>query len=395
MLESQSILFQAFAGLGGTVVRKIAARQKIKLLKLISRRKRKREHRPTAADNAGLTAAAKAKFSTIRTKLPEIAHDTNRYPEHFAFIPPKIFSFSKNYEETLAFIMDFKRYFSQKSKVKCEDGLLRRAYADFAEIEQIEPGAGLVLAAEIHRFAQVRGTPTQVHDHLWAESVRDYFLDAGLFDLLHIDPKAITTKSPSENRRSTLKFTSGKTSQGQDVKNLITSLQSLAGHSVGPRPMVYSAIAEALANVSHAYPQWFRTWPYRTSHQWWASGFWSPSSKTVGLQLYDQGAGIPATLPRRDYWPKLLRMKLLDRESTPAGRIVAAMEYGRTSTGQAGRGKGLAEMAEWIESTGSGFLRIMSGGGEVTYRPGRKISKRNFHAPFCGTLVQWEVSVDG
>lgn len=114
-------------------------------------------------------------------------------------------------------------------------------------------------------------------------------------------------------------------------------------------------------------------------------------SKTVGLQLYDQGAGIPATLPKQTYFPRLLRK--FDPEGSDAGLIAAAMEYGRTSTGQKGRGKGLAEMTDWIESSKSGFLKILSGAGEVTYRPGRKITRRNYNAPFCGTLVQWELTL--
>ena len=185
---------------------------------------------------------------------------------------------------------------------------------------------------------------------------------------------------------------SKRLAQGSDAKALLDRLQTLAGQSIGTRSTVYIAIAEALANVRHAYPEWFRTWPYRTSHRWWASGFWEPTRKTVGLQLYDQGAGIPGTLPRQTYFLRLLER--LSPERTDAGLIAAAMEYGRTSTGQAGRGKGLAEMADWIESSGSGFLRILSRAGEVTYRPGRKLERRNLNAEFGGTLVQWELTLD-
>ncbi|WP_158703121.1 hypothetical protein [Allosphingosinicella vermicomposti] len=372
-------------------MKKLAQVQKIRIIKINAKRMRKRLRRPSAAYNAGHTAEAKAQFQGLRAKLPETRIEHERHPGTFSFLPPKVFSFSENYEETFAFILDFRRYFSQRGKQLCDDGIRRRAYAEFAEIEKIGPGAGLVLAAETHRFAQTRGKPARIEDHLWAENVRDYFLEAGLFELLSLDPGTIATRPSQDAQRSTLKFTFGRTSHGRDAKALIANLQALAGHSVGPRPAVYAAIAEALANVSHAYPTWFRTWPYRTSRQWWASGFWSPSSNTVGVQLYDQGAGIPATLPKQTHWPRILRS--LDPEGSPSGLIAAAMEYGRTSTGQAGRGKGLAEMANWIESTGSGFLRIMSGGGEVTYRPGGLISRRNFNAPFCGTLVQWEVSV--
>ncbi|WP_422058569.1 hypothetical protein [Sphingomonas sp.] len=372
-------------------LKKLSSSQKIKLLRLNARRARRRLRRPSVAFNVGKTAQAKALFHAERSRLPTIVIDNYRYDGYFAFTPPENLSFSENYEETLAFILDFKRLFAERRSHRCSDGVMRKAYADFAAMERIGAGAGLVLAAEVHRYSQYLGKPPTVHDHLWAEEVRSYFLEAGLFDLLKIDPEEISVKQSPDPQRQTLKFRSGRTSQGRDARALIQEMQALAGHSMGPNPTVYAAIAEALANVSHAYPEWFRTWPYRPSRRWWASGFWAPTSKTVGLQLYDQGAGIPATLPKQTHWPKLL--KAIDPEGTPAGLISAALQYGRTSTGQAGRGKGLAEMANWIETTNSGFLRIMSGGGEITYRPGAQISRRNFNAPFCGTLIQWEVNV--
>ncbi|HVI99423.1 MAG TPA: hypothetical protein VM657_10190 [Sphingomonas sp.] len=385
--------FNGVSGVGGAILKRISARQKIKILQLNARKWRRENRRPPAAINSGRTAAAKAAFATVRAKLPSVANDTDDKEGRFIITPPKVFSLSKNYDQTLAFILDFKRLFYERKKHLCEDGIRRTAYADFSIIEHIGAGAGLALAAEVHRFSQYRGKPPRIYEHLWSESVRKYFIETGLFELLHIDPSLVSTRPSSELDRSTLKFTSGRITKGGDVKELITRLQSLAGRSLDHRPAVYAAIAEALANVSHAYPSWFRSWPYRSSRQWWVSGFWRPSGNTVGLQLYDQGAGIPATLPRQAYWPRLVGLGALDPERTAAGLIAAALQYGRTSTGQAGRGKGLAEMANWIETTGSGFLRILSAGGEVVYRPGGKLERRNFNAPFCGTLVEWEVSV--
>lgn len=302
-------------------------------------------------------------------------------------------SLSSNYDETFAFILDFKKFFYERKRHLCEDGVRRLAFAEFADMERIGPGAGLVLAAEVHRYAQQRGKPPKMLQHQWAENVRQFFIELGMFELLKIDPATVGIRPSADTQRSTLKIMSGRTSQGRDVKDLILRLQGLVGSSLDHRPAVYAAIAEALANVSHAYPSWYKAWPYRVSRRWWATGFWNPTSKTVGLQLYDQGAGIPATLPRQPYWPRIIGLGRLDPERTASGLIAAALDYGRTSTGQAGRGKGLAEMANWIETTGSGFLRILSGGGEITYLPGGKVLRRDFDAPFYGTLVEWEVSV--
>jgi hypothetical protein len=288
--------------------------------------------------------------------------------------------------------MDFSRIFSEGKRHRTPTGKTLRYYADFARIEEIEAGAGLVLAAEIDSFAKAWGKPAQVHDHLWHPDVRDYFVDAGLFELLRVNPHEIPVEASGSSDRRTLKYMAGRASRGQDARELLARIEALTGRSMRSRPAAYAAIAEALANVFHAYPEWFTTWPYPRTNRWWASGFWNASGNRIGLQLYDRGAGIPATLPKQTYYWRVLRF--LEPERTAAGLIEAALAYGRTSTGQPGRGRGLAEMADWIEHTGTGFLRILSGGGQVTYRAGGAVEKRNHDVAFRGTLVEWEVTLD-
>lgn len=347
------------------------------------------------ANSRGIAAwrNRQAEFQAWRRRLPPTRYDFHSYPGFGAFSPPQNFSFVSNYEETLGFILDYRRLFFEKKPHKFSDGFRRRVYADFAKITSIDAGAGLVLSAEIDRYVKSRPLKSEVHDHLWHEDVRAFFHEVGLFDLLGIDPRTIKTANPHGSDRKTLPLRSGLIKNGVIARDIRDQIETLSGKQVAARPMAYTAIAEALANVGHAYPHWFRSWPWKPSRKWWASGFWDPSRNIVGLQLYDQGAGIPATLPRQQHWPRLLH--LLDRERRDSGLIEAGLGYGRTSTGQPGRGKGLAEMADWIETTGSGFLRILSGTGEVTYRPGGKVDRRDVNAPFCGTLIEWEVALDG
>jgi hypothetical protein len=332
----------------------------------------------------------RTEYTSIRSRLPPLSFDYDTMRKHATFSPPEVFSLTRSYNETLAFIMDFQRIFFERKPHRSASGQLKAHYADFGRIKEIDAGAGLVLAAEIDRYAKAWGKPTRVYDHLWQDSVHDYFVEAGLFELLGIDPRAIRTAPSGQPEKQTLKFMSGSSATGKDALDLLEQLENLTSRALTSRPTAYAAIAEALANVLHAYPDWYQSWPYR-SNQWWASGFWSPSRNIVGLQLYDHGAGIPATLPKQTHYPRIL--KFLDPEGTPAGLIAAALEYGRTSTGQPGRGKGLAEMALWIELTGTGFLRILSGAGQVTYRPDGSVEKRNYDVPFRGTLVEWEVSL--
>ncbi|MFX8785978.1 hypothetical protein ABTM90_19355, partial [Acinetobacter baumannii] len=73
--------------------------------------------------------------------------------------------------------------------------------------------------------------------------------------------------------------------------------------------------------------------------------------------------------------------------------IAAALDVGRTSTGEKGRGKGLAEMTAWIDKLGNGFLRITSERGSVSYEAGGVVSGVTRKAPFFGTLIEWEIGL--
>jgi len=356
------------------------------------RHSRHRAEAVAATSNVRAWARRRASFMATRARLPAIRYDYVTYPGYGAFIPPTDLSFARNYDETLAFILDFRRLFFERRLYKFPDGERRKIYADFARIETIDAGAGLVLAAEIDRFVKSRPVRHEVHDHLWHEAVREFFFEAGLFDLLKIDPQTVGFNENPSSIRKTIRLRSGRTKSGTDALGLRSEIEALSGKSIAARPHAYTAIAEALANVGHAYPSWFRSWPWKASGRWWALGFWDQPRNTVGLQLYDQGAGIPATLPKQQHWPRLF--PFLEPERKASGLIKAGLEYGRTSTGQPGRGMGLAEMADWIETSGSGFLRILSGDGEVTYRPGARLDRRDFDAPFCGTLIEWEVVLD-
>jgi len=356
---------------------------------------RRRQRRGSAATEAGRRADAKSEYWGIRNVLPATRWDYLKVEDRGAFLPPENFSIVENYEETLAFIMDVRYLFHERQKHLCDDGIRRKIHADFSGIKTIDPASGLVLAAEIDRWSKGTGRRPRALDHLWHKNVRDYFVDAGLFDLLKIDPHEINELADGEPLRQSLKMITGTLADGASARQLRIDLENLCGRGIGPRTTVYDALSEALANVSHAYPRWRASYPGYRARRWWASGSWTPSSKTVSVQLYDQGVGIPRTLPRREYWGRIMPLvRRLDPERTDAGLIEAALEYGRTSTRSRGRGMGLKQMTEWINTQGHGFLRITSGSGCVTYRANRKVERRNLSVPFCGTLIEWEFRFD-
>ena len=336
---------------------------------------------------------AHSDFEKWRRQLPQLRLSKEDVPGYVSFSPPVDFDIFDNYESTLAFLLDFRSLFV--SQVHHSKGKSKPLYANFYVIEKIDAASGLLLAAEIDRWRRSFNLKPNPQDHLWHENIRDFFHDAGLFDLLGIDAKStrsIQTKGP---KRRTLQFQTGLLHQGATADRFRAELESLTGQSIGPRAYVYDALSEAMTNVAHhAYPRDIQVWPSPPRGRWWLGGSWEPKSRVATVQMYDQGVGIPRTLPRSRHWSEVLPIfGRIDRERTDAGMIEAAMDYGRTSTGQAGRGKGLAQMADWISNAGSGSLRILSGKGALTYLPGSRPKRRQLSVEFRGTLVEWEVQL--
>ncbi|RYF90756.1 MAG: hypothetical protein EON95_16335 [Caulobacteraceae bacterium] len=338
---------------------------------------------------------ARNAFRSWRSQLPPA--DERRIPEQKLSIlnPPARLSFEDNYEETLAFILAIRARSSDK-----KERLGRYGYKssfsriNLDQIKDIDPAVGLVLAGEMDRsFTKRQGVTLRSNDDQWHENVRELFLTSGLFELLRIAPKGSFIRPPAGPVRRMLKYRRGSAPDGQQADQLRVELEELCGLEFGPRVPVNNALCEAMTNVHHhAYPPGRIWYPMQPKGDWWATGAWSPDSGTMHMMIYDQGVGIPATLPRSSHWTSAIPLlDRLDPEKTDAGLIEAALELRRTSTDIGGRGRGLYEMAEWIDKTQKGFLRIMSGAGVVTFRPGNKVVRRTLSAPFCGTLVEWEV----
>ena len=335
---------------------------------------------------------ARAAFAATCAALPDPNIDHSVRAGYQSIVPPTNFSLHENYGETLSFILGLRRLYSSYSRDRRNDRV--RIFADFSKIESIEPAAGLVLAAEVDRWRLASGKKMRAFEKDWHPEVKLYFAQAGLFDLFSLK---IPDVRPIEGAvTETLKFSRGRSVHGQTGSKIRDQLEALCGKSIGPKRKVYDAIAEAIANTRHAYPTAIPFWPIRLTGYWWASGSWSRTDNVVSIQLYDQGVGIPATLPKSEHWSAVLNLIGVDLnpERHDDRLLEAALAIGRTSTGEKGRGNGLAEMAAWIDNRRAGFLRITSGGGTITYRQGGNITRERRSADFPGTLIEWETSLD-
>lgn len=330
-------------------------------------------------------------MKSVRRLLPALTTEQEIYEKYICFDAPRRFDIFENYERTLAFILDVRTLFMRRKRKRGR----KPYYANFSTIEELDPASGLILAAEIDRWRRTTSRKPVSFDHLWQKDVRNFFVQAGLFELLHIDPATAQVSDGEELGLETIQYRSDVFTSGEVADSFREELESKIGGGIGPRIDVYNALSEAMSNVVwHAYQRAMGAWPSQVMNRWWLGGTWSKTENLVTVQMYDHGVGIPRTLPKSEHWSEVLPLiGRLDLERSDAGMIEAAMQYGRTRTGRAGRGKGLAQMADWIDRAGNGSLRILSGRGSLTFLPGRQPIKERLATEFCGTLIEWKVSL--
>lgn len=198
-----------------------------------------------------------------------------------------------------------------------------------------------------------------------------------------------------------LKIRSGEKSDNEKVHKLQTELARIGTDTprFTPKKYVFEGLSEAVVNcIDHAYPTTGGTppkFPY-AGHRWWASACVDPDKESLRFFVYDQGVGIPATIETKKGWLDDIaaRLKSVSFLKYHANLIEGAVEVGRTSTGLAGRGKGLKQMVEVIDNAGSGNIRIISGRGDVTIDHQNVVEKSNLSSHIGGTLIEWSIPID-
>jgi hypothetical protein len=170
-------------------------------------------------------------------------------------------------------------------------------------------------------------------------------------------------------------------------------IEKLLGFSI-KKHFLFEGLSEAITNVGqHAYPD-SDNYPFK---QWWLSASYDQSDRTLCIIFYDQGVGIPETLPRAGYmeWAKELIGTWADSK-----KIEAAMQPGRSATDQEERGKGLQNFIEFAKSHRQGFLSIYSLRGlyRMTWAQDAGESapetlRRDHENSVGGTLIEWRVKL--
>ena len=304
---------------------------------------------------------------------------------------PRTMSLAENFEGVTGALEQLRRYSNRQRN--------ERVYFNFKEIEEISPGAALVVAAELDRLnnlAHRRGRKLRVLDaDQWHDDVRDRLEDMGFFDLLLVDVRKRDERDGSGTKY--IRFRSGTRVEGKAVEDLRTlDLDPFFRDNVPNRRRLYAAVTEAMTNVvHHAYG---RDASSSTRPNWWLSASHNVEEGEIRILLYDQGFGIPETLPRT--FPERLR-EILEPvlRPTDADMIRAAHGLSRTITGEVHRGHGLQrDVRRYVESVDCvSAYRVTSLRGQYTWRKGpdgrTQESRRNYRRPLPGTLIEWRLTL--
>lgn len=111
----------------------------------------------------------------------------------------------------------------------------------------------------------------------------------------------------------------------------------------------------------------------------------------VTVVFLDHGQTIPGTLPA---WKDLERLRERFGVWNDGAKIRAAMELGRTGTGNLGRGKGLPDLLEIIKAHSGSMLRILSRRGMLTVEnrgtEALQMTSTSLARQLKGTLIEWK-----
>ncbi len=320
---------------------------------------------------------------------------------------PAVMCFDKNPEATLESLDRIRSILHQETMQHRKAGARQKNtskvnYSAFENIRQISPSAALVMAAEYERTYYLnKSEATIINLDKWDPAVRGTLGALGFFEKFGFPG---TFEQPfATDRFRILPMRSGSSADPLEIKALIRDLKDLYPLQDEDRTAglvhLFGAMVEAMVNVvRHAYPADGK-FPYEPINRWWMTGAVDQDARWTTAMVFDQGVTIPVSLPNWQHYAGVLRRIASWTGLAPAAgdprsdglAISAAVEESVTSTGESHRGRGLAQMRDFVDQCRGGYLRIMSRFGEVKLRPGQKPDVRSYETSAGGTLIEWNV----
>jgi hypothetical protein len=264
----------------------------------------------------------------------------------------------------------------------------------FMETVQIAPEALIFMLGQVQRLRLEYGESKVSGTYPASKKVERLMEESGFFQVLGVKKRGAVIRKSSATRY--LKCKSNTEIVGAEIPKIRDEL--LGSDLRMPPPIgkkVFRALTEAMTNVKHhAYFQ--KTMNSRhLDGRWWMAAQLSVKKNLFTLTFYDAGVGIPRTLPRRYGWETIRgAVALLPGFDPDDGQMIkAAVELGRTRTGEDNRGKGLLDLLKLIDTVGGGALQIFSRRGVYKYTHSSETFSNDDDA-IEGTLIKWEMPLN-
>jgi len=270
---------------------------------------------------------------------------------------------------------------------------------NFDNVKSISTSAALVLTAELSKWDDSIRNKLVPNINNWNPDVLVNFNELGFFNLFKNKPENIDRfNSTASNNRKIIKYIKGRCGDDQKTKILKEKITNIVGNKIKKWTFLHSGLSEAIVNVSHhAYPD--RNGYSEIDKNWYLTASYNLLNRELKVVFYDQGIGIPKSLPASEIWEKVWEFlsifPIADRKKDEV-LLKAAVELDRTSTEESDRGKGLQDLLEFIRQRGDGYLSILSLKGlfKLSIKNGvETIKSEHFNCQVYGTLIIWSVTV--
>lgn len=301
---------------------------------------------------------------------------------------PKELNLNKDYGATILSFSVIRALISRDNRKK---PAYKLSGVIFDEIKNISSSASLVLTAELSRWDDTIKNRLRPNTRYWSPSVFNQLKQLGFFELFS-NPPSVDTKYDSNI--TYVKYIKGRCGDTNKLRDLKSSLRDIISKSIEKWTFLHSGLTEAITNVTHhAYP--LKAKINYKHRNWYLSGAYDHNKNILKIAFYDQGIGIPKSLPASDIWEKVLyKLKGIPKLERYYDKtlIKAAVEIDRTSSGINDRGKGLQDMLEFTKQRGNGYLSIMSLKGlykSTIIDKKEEVKTESFKRALPGTLIIW------
>lgn len=312
---------------------------------------------------------------------------------------PEVMNFSDAYEATVSSI-DAIRVLAKSSGYA---GHLRLVAVDFDKLKKISTSAQLVLTAELSKWDDEIRQRLRPEVDNWDKAILRNFKELGFFDLFK-NNKVIELDGGLADSSSlkVVRYIKGRCGDSEKARVLKQSLIGIVGEEIKKWGFLHGGLTEAVTNVGHhAYLDGFGF--SEDDKNWYLTGAFNESTKELKIIFYDQGVGIPRSLPESEIWERILKffsgMSFTERAAAQKKDEIllkAAVELGRTSTNDSDRGKGLQDLLEFIKQRNNGYLSIISSKGLYKYElinGVEKIKTEGLKTALRGTLIIWNAQL--